>query len=126
MRKLLGVSPAMLDVCLLADCWTTKLAQTQIVHDSFFRCDTVQSVRLGKDSVSEREKTTIQAKHDTVNGTDTVFVIREGLQTVGRCGQTLCKGRLHKDSTRQYIYIYIKQPVQNNSPLNVMLRHPRN
>lgn len=110
MRKLSGVFMAMLVVCLLAGCRTTKLAQTQIVHDSVFQTRDSIVVRLVKDSVSEREKTTIQTKHDTINGTDTVFVIRERVTD---------RWKVRIDTVQKVVYvktardsIYIKQPVQ--------------
>lgn len=110
MKKLLGIFCAMLAVCILAGCRTTKLAQTQIVHDSVFQTRDSIVVRLIKDSVSEREKTTIQTKHDTINGTDTVFVIRE---------RVIDRWRVRADTVQKVVYIktardsiYIKQPVQ--------------
>ncbi len=110
MRKLLGVFMAMMVVCLLSGCRTTKLAQTQIVHDSVFQTRDSIVIRLVKDSVSEREKTTIQTKHDTINGTDTVFVIRERVTD---------RWKVRIDTVQKVVYvktardsIYIKQPVQ--------------
>lgn len=110
MKKLLGVFCAMLTVCLLAGCRTTKLAQTQIVHDSVFQTRDSIVVRLIKDSVSEREKTTIQTKHDTINGADTVFVIRERI---------IDRWKVRADTVQKVVYIktardsiYIKQPMQ--------------
>lgn len=110
MRKLLGVFMAMMVVCLLSGCRTTKLAQTQIVHDSVFQKRDSIVVRLIKDSVSEREKTTIQTKHDTINGIDTVYVIQE---------RVIDRWRVRADTVQKVVYIkaardsiYIKQPVQ--------------
>ena len=110
MRKLLGVFMAMMVVCLLSGCRTTKLAQAQIVHDSVFQTRDSIVVRLVKDSVSEREKTTIQTKHDTINGTDTVFVIRERVTD---------RWKVRIDTVQRVVFvktardsIYIKQPVQ--------------
>lgn len=110
MKKLLGVFCVTLAVCLLAGCRSTKVAQTQIVHDSVFQKRDSIVVRLIKDSVSEREKTTIQTKHDTINGTDTVFVIRE---------RVIDRWRVRADTVQKVVYIkaardsiYIKQPVQ--------------
>lgn len=110
MKKLLGVFCVTLAVCLLAGCRSTKVAQTQIVHDSVFQTRDSIVVRLIKDSVSEREKTTIQTKHDTINGTDTVFVIRE---------RVIDRWRVRADTVQKVVYvktardsIYIKQPVQ--------------
>lgn len=110
MKKLLGLFLAMLAVCLLAGCRTTRLAQTQIVHDSVFQTRDSIVIRLVKDSVSEREKTTIQTKHDTINGTDTVFVIRERVTD---------RWKVRTDTVQKVVYvktardsIYIKQPVQ--------------
>ncbi|MDU7314126.1 MAG: hypothetical protein E7L36_00250 [Prevotella bivia] len=110
MKKLLGLFLAMLAVCLLAGCRTTRLAQTQIVHDSVFQTRDSIVIRLVKDSVSEREKTTIQTKHDTINGTDTVFVIRERI---------IDRWKIRTDTVQKVVYvktardsIYIKQPVQ--------------
>lgn len=101
---------AMMVVCLLSGCRTTKLAQTQIVHDSVFQTRDSIVIRLVKDSVSEREKTTIQTKHDTINGTDTVFVIRERVTD---------RWKVRIDTVQKVVYvktardsIYIKQPVQ--------------
>lgn len=110
MKKLLGLFLAMLVVCLLAGCRTTRLAQTQIVHDSVFQTRDSIVIRLVKDSVSEREKTTIQTKHDTINGTDTVFVIRE---------RVIDRWKIRNDTVQKVVYmktkrdsIYIKQPAQ--------------
>lgn len=110
MRKLLGLFLAMLIVCLLAGCRTTRLAQTQIVHDSVFQTRDSIVIRLVKDSVSEREKTIIQTKHDTISGTDTVFVIRERVTD---------RWKIRIDTVQKVVYmktkrdsIYIKQPVQ--------------
>lgn len=110
MKKLLGLFLAMLVVCLLAGCRTTRLAQTQIVHDSVFQTRDSIVIRLVKDSVSEREKTIIQTKHDTINGTDTVFVIRERITD---------RWKVRIDTVQKVVYmktkrdsIYIKQPAQ--------------
>lgn len=110
MKKLLGLFIVMLAVCLLAGCRTTRLAQTQIVHDSVFQTRDSIVIRMMKDSVSEREKTTIQTKHDTINGTDTVFVIRERI---------IDRWKIRTDTVQKVVYvktardsIYIKQPVQ--------------
>lgn len=110
MKKLLGLFIVMLAVCLLAGCRTTRLAQMQIVHDSVFQTRDSIVIRLVKDSVSEREKTTIQTKHDTINGTDTVFVIRERI---------IDRWKIRTDTVQKVVYvktardsIYIKQPVQ--------------
>lgn len=110
MKKLVGVYMAILAVCLLAGCRTTKLVQTQIVHDSVFQTRDSIVIRLVKDSVSEREKTTIQTRHDTINGTDTVFVIRERVTD---------RWKVRTDTVQKVVYIktardsiYIRQPAQ--------------
>ena len=94
----------------LAGCRTTKLAQKQIVHDSVFQTRDSIVIRLIKDSVSEREKTIIHTKHDTINGTDTVFVIRERVKD---------RWKLRTDTVQKVVYAktsrdssYIKQPEQ--------------
>lgn len=110
MKKLIGVFSIVVIACLLVGCRATKLVQTQIVHDSVYKTRDSIVVRLIKDSVSERETTTIQTKHDTINGTDTVFVIRE---------RVIDRWRVRTDTLKKAVYvkaardsIYIKQPAQ--------------
>lgn len=110
MKKLIGVFSIVVIACLLVGCRATKLVQTQIVHDSVYKTRDSIVIRLIKDSVSERETTTIQTKHDTINGTDTVFVIRE---------RVVDRWRVRTDTLKKVVYvkaardsIYIKQPAQ--------------
>ena len=110
MKKLIGAFSIVVIACLLVGCRATKLVQTQIVHDSVYKTRDSIVVRLIKDSVSERETTTIQTKHDTINGTDTVFVIRE---------RVVDRWRVRTDTLKKVTYvkaardsIYIKQPAQ--------------
>jgi len=110
MKKLIGVFSIVVIACLLVGCRATKLVQTQIVHDSVYKTRDSIVIRLIKDSVSERETTTIQTKHDTINGTDTVFVIRE---------RVVDRWRVRTDTLKKVVYvkaardsIYIKQPAR--------------
>lgn len=81
---------------ILAGCRTAKMAQTEIVHDSVYRTRDSIVIKYVKDSVSEREKTTILKKHDTVNGTDTTFVIRD---------HYVDRWRLQVDTVKKVVYI---------------------
>ena len=65
-------------IFLLSGCRTKKMVETAYyVHDTVYVYRDSIVYRLIKDSLSEREKTVIQTKHDTVNNTDTVFVTTE-------------------------------------------------
>lgn len=77
MKKILYVFALLLVACAFIGCRTHRVIETQIVHDSVYQTKDSIIVRFVKDSVSEREKTNIYTKHDTVTGIDTVFVIRE-------------------------------------------------
>lgn len=65
-------------ILLLSGCRTSKTATTEIrTHDTAFVYRDSIIYRLVKDSLSEREKTVIETKHDTINNVDTVFVTTE-------------------------------------------------
>ena len=65
-------------IFLLSGCRTTRMVSTEVrTHDTAFVYRDSIIYRLVKDSLSEREKTVIQTKHDTVNNVDTVFVTTE-------------------------------------------------
>lgn len=65
-------------ILLLTGCRTTKSVTTEIqVHDTAFVFRDSIIYHFVKDSLSEREKTTIQTKRDTINNIDTVFVTTE-------------------------------------------------
>ena len=99
-----------LALLVLAGCRTQKVVEVRTIHDSVFQTRDSIVIRLVKDSVSEREKTIIQTKHDTINGTDTVFVIRERITD---------RWKVRIDTVQKVVYmktkrdsIYIKQPAQ--------------
>lgn len=54
-----------------------EVEKTHIVHDTAFYDRGSVVYKLQRDSVSEKEKTTILTKHDSVSGKDTVFCFRE-------------------------------------------------
>ena len=62
---------------VLAGCRTQKVVEVRTIHDSIFQTRDSIVTRYVQDSISEREKTVILTKHDTITGTDTVFVTRE-------------------------------------------------
>lgn len=65
-------------ILLLTGCRTTRTATTEIqVHDTAFVYRDSIIYHFVKDSLSEREKTTIETKHDTVNNVDTVYITTE-------------------------------------------------
>lgn len=69
---------AIMAMCvLLTGCRTQTIIETKIVRDSIFQTRDSIVYRLIKDSVSEREKTVILTKRDTIKGIDSVFVTKE-------------------------------------------------
>jgi len=109
-KKVLMFFVGVLALLVLAGCRTQKVVEVRTIHDSVFQTRDSIVIRLVKDSVSEREKTIIQTKHDTINGTDTVFVIRERITD---------RWKVRIDTVQKVVYmktkrdsIYIKQPAQ--------------
>jgi hypothetical protein len=75
MKKLLTIALLMCAIVSFTGCRSQKFMETtHIVHDSVYLKRDSIVIRFVKDSVSEREKTTIQTKHDSITGRDTVFV----------------------------------------------------
>lgn len=61
----------------LAGCGTKRLVEAHILRDSVYLYRDSVVLRYVKDSVTEREKTTITTKRGELSGIDTVFVVRE-------------------------------------------------
>lgn len=82
---------------MLVGCRTQKVVEVRTIHDSIFQtCDSIVT-RYVQDSISEREKTVILTKHDTITGTDTVFVTREYYKD---------RWRVHTDTIQKVVYKY--------------------
>lgn len=76
-KKLFALIAIVLVLLAFTSCRTQRVVEYRTVHDSIFQTrDSVVKV-LVRDSVSVREKTSVTTKHDTITGTDTVFVVRE-------------------------------------------------
>jgi hypothetical protein len=61
----------------LAGCGTKRLVEAHILRDSVYLYRDSVILRYVKDSITEREKTTISTKRNELTGQDTIFVVRE-------------------------------------------------
>ena len=61
----------------LAGCGTKRLVEAHILRDSVYLYRDSVVLRYVKDSITEREKTTISTKRNELTGQDTIFVVRE-------------------------------------------------
>ena len=79
-----------------SSCRTQRVIEYRTIHDSVFQTrDSVIKVFV-LDSVSVREKTSVTTKHDSVTGTDTVFVVREFYKD---------RWKLRTDTIQKTVYI---------------------
>ena len=62
----------------LAGCGTKRLVEAHILRDSVYLYRDSVVLRYVRDSVTEREKTTISTQRNDLTGHDTIFVGREG------------------------------------------------
>lgn len=77
MRKFVLAIISTIILSILTGCGTKRLVEAHILRDSvYFYRDSVV-LRYVKDSVTEREKTTISTRRNELTGQDTVFVVRE-------------------------------------------------
>lgn len=81
---------------LLTGCRTQTIVETKIVRDSVFQTRDSIVYRLIKDSVSEREKTIILTKRDTIKGIDSVFVTKE---------RYIDRWKIRTDTIQKKVYI---------------------
>ena len=77
-------------------CRTQKVVEVRTIHDSIFQTRDSIVTRYVQDSISEREKTGILTKHDTITGTDTGFVTREYYKD---------RWRVRTDTIQKVVYI---------------------
>ena len=85
-----------LALLILVGCRTQKVVEVRTIHDSIFQTRDSIVTRYVQDSISEREKTVILTKHDTITGTDTVFVPREYYKD---------RWRVRTDTIQKVVYI---------------------
>ncbi len=96
-KKLLMFFVGILTLLMLAGCRTQKVVEVRTIHDSIFQTRDSIVTRYVQDSISEREKTVILTKHDTITGTDTVFVTREYYKD---------RWRVRTDTIQKVVYKY--------------------
>ena len=77
MKKFVLAIISTLIFAALAGCGTKRLVEAHILRDSVYLYRDSVVLRYVKDSVTEREKTTITTKRGELSGIDTVFVVRE-------------------------------------------------
>ncbi len=109
-KKVLMFFVGVLALLVLAGCRTQKVVEIRTIHDSIFQTRDSIVTRYVQDSISEREKTVILTKHDTITGTDTVFVTREYYKDRWRVRTDTLKKVVYVKATRDSIYI--KKPAQ--------------
>lgn len=96
-KKLLMFFVGILTLLMLVGCRTQKVVEVRTIHDSIFQTRDSIVTRYVQDSISEREKTVILTKHDTITGTDTVFVTREYYKD---------RWRVRTDTIQKVVYKY--------------------
>ena len=109
-KKVLMFFVGVLALLVLAGCRTQKVVEVRTIHDSVFQTRDSIVTRYVQDSISEREKTVILTKHDTITGTDTVFITREYYKDRWRVRTDTIQKVVYVKATRDSIYI--KQPAQ--------------
>lgn len=77
MRKFVLAIISTIIFATLAGCGTKRLVEAHILRDSVYLYRDSIVLRYVRDSVTEREKTTITTKRGELSGIDTVFVVRE-------------------------------------------------
>lgn len=95
-KKVLMFFVGVIALLILVGCRTQKVVEVRTIHDSIFQTRDSIVTRYVQDSISEREKTVILTKHDTITGTDTVFVTREYYKD---------RWRVRTDTIQKVVYI---------------------
>ncbi len=96
-KKLLMFFVGILTLLMFVGCRTQKVVEVRTIHDSIFQTRDSIVTRYVQDSISEREKTVILTKHDTIKGTDTVFVTHEYYKD---------RWRVRTDTIQKVVYKY--------------------